>query len=323
MIAYVALLLAAFLTKSALLDEMAAFALVSLLLLPALRGGRASAWAVWLTAAGALVWLARGGRGQLAIDALPILINAALCGLFARTLIAGREPLIARIIGVIEGPQRLALPGVARYARRLTWAWALLLGVQACALLVVAACSVPEGLFATFGVQPPITMASAWRWYLHLGSYALVIGFLVLEYAYRRWHLRHIPHAPLPLFIARLARRWPALLQSFAADLQRHGRPMNDRTITARICIAAQHPSLPGHFPGNPVIPGVVLLDRVAAALEQAGMRPLRRLLAVKFRAPLLPGQSAELTATLHDTRVRFRIDRDGTPILSGEGELQ
>ena len=29
--------------------------------------------------------------------------------------------------------------------------------------------------------------------------------------------------------------------------------------------IAADHPCLPGHFPGQPVVPGVVVLDRVLA----------------------------------------------------------
>jgi hypothetical protein len=40
----------------------------------------------------------------------------------------------------------------------------------------------------------------------------------VLEYAYRRLHLRDEPHAPLPQFVARVVRRWPALLESLAAD---------------------------------------------------------------------------------------------------------
>src|SRR3546814_2617840 len=32
--------------------------------------------------------------------------------------------------------------------------------------------------------------------------------------------------------------------------------------------IAADHPSLPGHFPGRPLVPGVVVLDRVLDAIE-------------------------------------------------------
>ncbi|MEO7326905.1 MAG: hydroxymyristoyl-ACP dehydratase [Dokdonella sp.] len=99
---------------------------------------------------------------------------------------------------------------------------------------------------------------------------------------------------------------------------------MNDSakaTVTECFDISAQHPSLPGHFPGHPVVPGVVLLDRVAAALEKVGFGPLRRIHAVKFLAPLLPGQEAQVTATRSGTRVRFRIERDGSPILSGEAE--
>ena len=36
-----------------------------------------------------------------------------------------------------------------------------------------------------------------------------------------------------------------------------------------RFTIPDDHPSLPGHFPGHPVVPGVVLLDRVLQAIEQ------------------------------------------------------
>jgi 3-hydroxyacyl-[acyl-carrier-protein] dehydratase len=95
-----------------------------------------------------------------------------------------------------------------------------------------------------------------------------------------------------------------------------------DATIRVRFSIPDGHPSLPGHFPGQPVVPGVVLLDRVAAAIEDAGFRPLRRLLAVKFLAPLLPGQTVDLVVVQVGARWRFRIDRDGTPILGGEGEV-
>lgn len=221
---YMLLLFAAFATGSMVLDEFAVFALVSVLLLRGLRRGSGVAWSLWLGVAILLTWLARRGLGQLALDSLPIMINAALCVVFARTLGASHEPLIAHIISVLEGPQRLAMPRVAGYARHLTLAWALLLGLQACVLLVVVACTVPDGMLASFGIVPPFPVSHVWRWYLHLGSYALVLGFLMLEYAFRRWHLRHLPHAPLPIFIARLARRWPALVASFAAGTARSTR---------------------------------------------------------------------------------------------------
>ena len=92
--------------------------------------------------------------------------------------------------------------------------------------------------------------------------------------------------------------------------------------ICAALCIEARHPSLPGHFPGNPVVPGVVLLDHVAAALERAGAGYFKRIGAVKFLAPLRPGEAAELIAMRDGLRVRFRIERDGASILSGDGEL-
>jgi len=86
--------------------------------------------------------------------------------------------------------------------------------------------------------------------------------------------------------------------------------------------IEAGHPSLPGHFPGNPVVPGVVLLDRVAAVLEAAMGGVIARIGAVKFLAPLRPGETAALHVTHADGRARFHIERDGTPVLRGHAEL-
>lgn len=97
---------------------------------------------------------------------------------------------------------------------------------------------------------------------------------------------------------------------------------MPAREIVEALRIPAGHPSLPGHFPGNPVVPGVVLLDRVAAAIEHAGGGRLARIAAVKFLAPLRPDEGAELRVTGEGSRVRFRIEREGSIILSGEGEL-
>jgi len=57
--------------------------------------------------------------------------------------------------------------------------------------------------------------------------------------------------------------------------------------------ISADHPSVAGHFPGNPIVPAVVILDEVLGAF--AAWRPDARVLgmpAVKFLAPLRPEQS-------------------------------
>lgn len=95
---------------------------------------------------------------------------------------------------------------------------------------------------------------------------------------------------------------------------------MNDRwRETFRI--SASHPSLPGHFPCRPIVPAVVLLDRVAAALECWRGQQITALPQVKFVAPLLPDETAELMLEGIGLRLRFRIMRGDTLIASGEIE--
>ncbi len=91
-----------------------------------------------------------------------------------------------------------------------------------------------------------------------------------------------------------------------------------------RFTIPHDHPSLPGHFPGRPVVPGVVLLDRVFAAIEAAhGPLGAVGLPQVKFLRPLLPGEAARVELERPDAgapRWRFRVLRDdGVPLASGE----
>lgn len=81
------------------------------------------------------------------------------------------------------------------------------------------------------------------------------------------------------------------------------------------------HPALPGHFPGQPLVPGVLILEQVALALRAWRGQRLARVLEAKFEAPLLPAQSAQLQ--LHDTqkrdsRIRFRVQRDGVVLARG-----
>ena len=84
--------------------------------------------------------------------------------------------------------------------------------------------------------------------------------------------------------------------------------------------VPPDHPSLPGHFPGQPVVPGVVVLDRVLDAIEaSAGPLGALRLPQVKFVQPLLPGEAADIALEAGEGRWRFRVTRDGQPIASGE----
>lgn len=84
--------------------------------------------------------------------------------------------------------------------------------------------------------------------------------------------------------------------------------------------ISPDHPSLPGHFPGKPIVPGVVLLEKVIEAIEAAqGPLPPLRLPQVKFMQPLLPGESADVHLEGSAPRWRFRVTRAEVLLASGE----
>jgi 3-hydroxymyristoyl/3-hydroxydecanoyl-(acyl carrier protein) dehydratase len=92
-----------------------------------------------------------------------------------------------------------------------------------------------------------------------------------------------------------------------------------------RRIIAADHPSLPGHFPGVPIVPGVVILDEILAALtewrEDSHITVIR---AVKFLVPLKPEQPFTicLSARQHaEDEVDFCCRVEGRVIV--EGRLQ
>jgi len=94
-------------------------------------------------------------------------------------------------------------------------------------------------------------------------------------------------------------------------------------TFEQPLRIDPAHPALPGHFPGQPLVPGVVMLAQVAQALRAWRGQRLARVLEAKFVAPLLPDENATVRLTDAAARVRFEIHRDGTLLARGmvEGE--
>lgn len=91
-------------------------------------------------------------------------------------------------------------------------------------------------------------------------------------------------------------------------------------TAYAAISIPSEHPCLAGHFPGRPVVPGVLLLDCIIDAAQAWLGKPLcvQSVPQVKFTAPLLPLEQAEIEMQQFQGRLKFIVRRADTIIASG-----
>lgn len=59
--------------------------------------------------------------------------------------------------------------------------------------------------------------------------------------------------------------------------------------------VSSTHPSLPGHFPGRPVVPGVVLLSHLFELVEAHDCCRVVGIRRLKFLHPVLPEQTLHL----------------------------
>lgn len=81
-------------------------------------------------------------------------------------------------------------------------------------------------------------------------------------------------------------------------------------TLLGTVTIIGGHPALPGHFPGDPIVPGVLLLAEIFPLLCAAhpGLK-VERLLHAKFLRPVRPDETMAVTSR---ERPGGRVEFDG-----------
>jgi 3-hydroxyacyl-[acyl-carrier-protein] dehydratase len=93
----------------------------------------------------------------------------------------------------------------------------------------------------------------------------------------------------------------------------------------ATLIVPRDHAIFTGHFPGMPLVPGVMLLEW---ALREAARALARapadlRIRESKFQGPLRPEEQAELFLSGDAPRLSFRICRGADLLASGVLELK
>ena len=84
------------------------------------------------------------------------------------------------------------------------------------------------------------------------------------------------------------------------------------------LTIDSEHPSLPGHFPGDPIVPGAILLDHAIANVERAFGRKVAMILAAKFLVPVRPQQTVIFVSERDDEdRVTVTASVSGAIVCS------
>jgi len=90
---------------------------------------------------------------------------------------------------------------------------------------------------------------------------------------------------------------------------------------TLSLTFAANHPVGAGHFPGNPIVPGALLLAEVVHCIARAEAADFSacNIKAAKFPAPARPGDTVDIEySRTAQGSLEFRCAVNGNQVLSG-----
>ena len=109
----------------------------------------------------------------------------------------------------------------------------------------------------------------------------------------------------------------------FQAEARAPSSPARHGQDARGTVIPLHHPSLPGHFPGEPIVPGVVILDEVVAALAKASRDcvTISQIVTVKFLGRLNPEEVFAISFSDAGTQIGFQC-RAGERLIA-EGRLE